>query len=277
MDTSFREKGAFPVSIGTSLALESACGQHPDIQTSDIPILQYSEFWVNMKTLFRNYLGSLGEELRKAVNPKQIASDLTDEMSEIEKALVEKNPRIKVQFYLCDYNLNIRSKDVVVRTDKTPLQALFTVTYKETMAIILKTLKTNEDNRIAVFATKIKPKFRVTAMIMTHIAYDLLAYYDFEDLVLIESHTGTIKPKSKWYTKFYNGNDLEIIPFREDMLKIFGDKEIFAPMPKAMREEVLTIAKADRWSQLTTKDKILHSLAKMKNRYVAEIIKSAIV
>jgi hypothetical protein len=130
---------------------------------------------------------------------------------------------------------------------------------------------------IQLFKLKIEPKHYPSAMMLTHYAYDLVNYRDFNKLVLLESHTGAIKERAQWYSKYYNGRELAMIPFREDFLQVFGDNEHFRPMDIRLRKDLIEIAIQYKWSSISTTDKILYGINQMKNPYYKEILKDILV
>ena len=59
-----REKGQLPISIASSLAIESALGimesDEPGYKPpASPPLLDYDAIWINLRTLFRNLHGSM--------------------------------------------------------------------------------------------------------------------------------------------------------------------------------------------------------------------------
>src|SRR5690606_15099886 len=64
-------------------------------------------------------------------------------------------------------------------------------------------------------------------LIITHFPVDLLNRYKFSRLVLLETHTGAMKPHTLWYTKLYNGKELNMIPFDRMTVQLFGDGNLF--------------------------------------------------
>lgn len=272
-----REVGAFPISIATSLAIESAIGQYPEKPVQPAPILAYDEFWVNVKTLFRNYLGAYEKNEGRKIPYDKITDDLFAEMENIKTVLRQHNPKINVVFYVSDYQISTTNKHVVLRTDKTPLKQEFTRIYKAVVTDMQYRLRKQNLNLILFFKNKIDPPKETKAMMLTHIAYDLLSHYSFEELVLIESHTGTIKKRVDWHTKFNGSQDLSNIPFNEPMLRIFGDKEVFEPAPHSIRDVVYRMAVEDRWTQITTLDRIKFKFNSLQDRYTAAVLKSLTV
>jgi len=278
-DIASRAVGQYPLSIATSLAIESACGIHPEIVVKTAPILKYDELYVNLRTLHRNFLGSLDKTIVGGIVPPQIAATIKEEMEMIQSIIREKtNGRTKVVYYLSNYNFNpSRYKLGVLRMDNTDKQKDATRIEKFTMDILLSWNKT-EGLGILVFDLKLKPPTgHPKTMIITHYAFDLLSYHDFGELVLLESHTGSIKPRALWYQKFYNGKELNMIPFREDMIQVFGDSSSFRPASNELKKEVIEIAKKYNWSSITTLDKIRYGIDQMKNQYARDLLKQALL
>ena len=94
---------------------------------------------------------------------------------------------------------------------------------------------------------------------------------------MLESYTGQIKERSKWYTKYYQGKDLFRIPFREDLLQVFGDAELFKPFPKANRDELVEIAEKRSWTSVTTRDKIKNDIDLIKDPFFKKVLKEILI
>jgi hypothetical protein len=127
------------------------------------------------------------------------------------------------------------------------------------------------------FNTTISPKGNVKALFLTHVPYDLTNYSNFEKLDLIESHTGVLKSRYEWYTKFYKlgDADLRIIPFYKKMLLVFGDRVVIQPSDIKLRRLILEVAQNRRWTQLTTVDKVMHDLElSIREPMVVDFIRS---
>jgi hypothetical protein len=65
-----REMGQLPVSIGTSLALESVTGILPEHETDDPDIHKFDSLWVNVRTLFRNIVASIPSDQKVMLSPE---------------------------------------------------------------------------------------------------------------------------------------------------------------------------------------------------------------
>ncbi|WP_144106648.1 hypothetical protein [Paraburkholderia sp. BCC1886] len=267
---SARAVGQYPVSISTSLALEGAFGIHPDLPpVKSAPILEYEQLFVNMRTLFRNFLGAMDKVSGAMVSPDEIAITLNEEMEQITEIVNEgSNGRCKPVFYLSKYKGMAQAYPYAAfRVDSTDRMKANAVILKQTMALIAQQNR-DRDDPILIFDRKLTPE-KVPApktLIITHHAYDLLSYRAFRSLSLLESHTGRIKDRALWYTKYSNGRELAQIPFREDLIQVMGDGETFRTLDPKLRKEVLELATRFNWSAVTTSDRI---------RFCADFIKDA--
>lgn len=278
---SVREMGQFPLSIPTSLALEGAIGIYPEKETHINVLPDYDELWINLRTLFRNLMGSMKSEEAAAVTPTPVAEALMSEIEHLESIIKERSAnRIHLVFYVSNYKgLESKYPRAYIRKDSTPKQLVRTEIQKKAIGHLLELLKEQGGHDVRVFEQKLKTAKPTKALIITHFAYDLFVYPQFSQLDLLESHTGVIKPKSQWYTKYVDGKTLPMIPFREDLVQIFGDAETFAPWPIKHRRQLIELAEKHHWTQLTTKALIDYNLTLLHKTdpYLADVVKSMLV
>lgn len=276
-----RTTGQLPLSVGTSLAIESAIGIHPEIQVNEPPIKHYTEFWVNLKTLYRNMMGSLQADAHNFVLGGAVGEEIRHEMDRID-SIIGDEFNVDVIYYVCNYDhLEQDYPNARIRVDTTPKQKFFTRTMIDALKYIIVSEQPpphmNMESRVRVFNKTIRPKKSVKTLILTHIPLDLCSAKHFGELTLLESHTGAFKEKAQWYTKYLNGKDLAHIPFREDLLQIFGDHELFSPYPIEQRRELLEVAEKYKWTSLTTLDKMRYSIDQLKNPYFKAKLKAMLI
>lgn len=271
-----RQIGQYPLSIATSLALESVAGIHPEISYPYPPLKDVAQLWVNLRTLYRNLMGSMPRDAEGTIAPADLAEAITMEMEQIRSIVRDVTQgRAKAIFYVCNYaGMEQKYRRAVVRRDSTDKQKMFTHFQNATIKLILENFHGDD---LFVYERKLKPQQRVPIMLLTHYAYDLLSAREFTSVTLLESHTGALKKPHQWYTKYYNGKELHMFPFREDLLQVFGDSETFRPMDIKLRRELIDIATEYKWSPLTTTDKIRYSIDKVKNPLAKEILRSLLV
>lgn len=262
-----RDKGQFPISIGTSLAIEGALGIQPAdspdagkanaVKLSDIPYTKYDEIWFNVRTLFRNAMGAIKKEDEIRMSPDNYAT-LIEEEIRIIRAALQQNTGTKLMpvFYVCDYNsLNKRYRHATFKEVKTDRQKHYASMENLTLGILFKKM---EENQLFIyhFDTDVKGHGRA-AMFVTHYPIDLLSADNFKEIALVESHTGVVKTKELWYTKLKDGKNLTRIPFDKMTIQMFGDSGgLIAPQPLEFRNKLLEIAEHYKWTPVTTEERI---------------------
>lgn len=276
-NTSERVKGQFPLSIATSLALESALNMHPDIPPRpDLPIKRFTDLWINLRTLFRNFHNALPKGLSETVTVQEMVEGLIEEMEIIPDVLKyyldDRAP--KITFYLSKYkDLPKHYPKAKLRVDSTDKQ----FHYSKLQDAVMAAFRHHYSGRFMEFDLKLKGSQAGRTAIITHYAYDLLSHKDFSGLTLLESHTGSFKSSDRWYTKYYQGTALTMIPFREDFLQVFGDQELFKPMEVALRKDLIRIATKRNWSSVTTKARIETGIDELENPDHKTLMKSILV
>lgn len=267
-----RAVGQFPISIATSLAIESAVGIHEDFPSDTPPILKRGLLMVNVRTLIRNLWGSLEKDEKVKLNEYTMAEAISNEIRTIESVIAEyADGRCECIFFECTYgDLMGKFHRGLVKVPNTPGQ----MAYAAIERAVVKLLRTE----FAATCTVVEyvrsfPDMHERAMIITHYPIDLLQRYRFDNLVLLESHTGAIKPPTQWNTKLHNGKELSMIPFDRMTLQLFGDGVIFQPMPIKIRQRVLEIATKHNWSAITTKDYVIKCVVENRDPALEMLVK----
>lgn len=276
-----RTISALPVSVGTSLALESIFKpQLPPIDEDriipqQVNLTDYQGFWFNLSTLYRNLFSSVTKEDAVRASPGDWVEALIQEIDFIsELVATESTNRTRAYFYICEYT-GLRSNNFVqLRADTTESQKVFRAIHNQSIGATLKHFKERKNEDFFIFDHDVKPKTAHSAMIMTHVCQDLLSYKNFRRLDLIESHTGILKSKHQWNSKYHNGKELSMMPFMEGLLKVFGDSQTYKPMDVRLRKAIIELAIEKRWTPVTTEAKIKMDLDSLPNRYYADVVKS---
>lgn len=282
--TSFlnRNTSSFPISIGTALALESIFlpRTKPYDSTRTIPneiqLANYDEIWFNVSTLLRNLKGSVVSSVIKNTGYKELVEYLVVDMANImDLFLREGKGMCKVFFYTCSYksltNKYANSKVVKFREKTTAIQKMEEKLDHDTIKELLRRYPKD----IEQFDSRIRSKaMSARAMIMTHIPYDLCSYSSFGRLDLLESHTGILKSKRDWASKFnvYETEKQLWLPFYEKMLLIFGDPYLIKPMLPGIRAEVVRIGRKSKWTPMTTLEKVNMDLTDITEDMVRHIV-----
>lgn len=267
MHASERAVGYFPLSIASSLALEGAIGIHPDNPVGPKVLQDFTGHWVNVKTLFRNYYEAIGKDNIPAVQQIDLIDSFRAELDKYRELADEQSGgKFKTILFCPDYmGIQSRLPHAILRTDSTPNQVL----YNKCLSTVLGQVIKNEKDLIKLYPNKITDGESANVLMLTHFPYDLTTKV-FDNLSLLESHTGAIKDRSKWYTKFYNGNELAMIPFHEGFLGIFGDKQMFRPIGSAYRKNLVELGKKYNWSFATSREKVNYGLDSLKDKFLAE-------
>lgn len=256
-----------PVSIATALAVESACGVHPEIEVKTAPIREVKGLWINLRTMVRNLMGSMDKMARAAVTPQDAAETLVEEFSIIESAIVNATQgAVPVTFYHCTYSsLKRMFPKALLKVPSTVLQREYAAFEKDTIAA-LRDMGSGSDLR--AFDVELVGT-HPSVFLVTHLAVDLLSRKFFDKLQLLESHTGAIKQPATWNTKLTNGRKLERMPFNAITLQLFGDGSTqFNAYPVKFKRAVEDIAEVHKWTPLTTKEKMLYGFSKIDDRRI---------
>lgn len=276
---SSRTVSALPLSIGTSLALESVFDAiNPPIDPNrvipqHIDILDYDQLIVNVGTLFRNMYNAVDRSALKMLTASDLADEIVVEMNQITDLVNGySNSRVETIFYICSYSdLTSRFTMGNLRLPRTALQLAYSNLYLETLNIISRRSKNNQIREVIEYKSKFSNPIK-KALLISHFPLDLLNVDKFKKLDLLESHTGLLKKVPDWHTKYYDGRDLNMLPFNGILLTVFGDDHHFRPQSKAMKEAVLTLAIEKKWTCLSKSREIVNSIKTMKDHALRDAL-----
>lgn len=261
---SSRTTSSFPISIGTALAMESIFleGSLPKYDKDrEVPniikLSNYDEIWINISTLIRNISGSVEKDVFRLSDPNEILDVLLNEIENINSLFSIEGKGICVpKYYVCTYNkLKNKYKDrgVKFREDKTELQKLYSSKIDNTIKLLTK----NTDS-VYYFDSEVKSDVRSRSMIITHVPYELLSYTNFNRLDLLETHTGKLKTRFHWNSKYYpiGDYDLSNLPFLKKLLLVLGDSVLIQPSDIRLRRLIYEVSQKGKWTSATTLDKV---------------------
>lgn len=262
-----RDVGSFNLSIATALAFDSLLGLNlPTPSEDNIPIKSADSLWVNIRTLFRNFIGALGDLAKDFVTEEQAANALYVEMKTIVAAVEDATASsVNVVFYCCSYKSLSRLFPHALHRELNTNNQKWSYQLEEHTVIEFKKLLDGDldfreydvdINAIVGVDIDVSVSFE-HIYLLSHAPVDLLSRYNFNSIRLIESHTGAIKPHYMWHTKLIGLNSVETIPFNRMTLQIFGDNAYFRPMPVKLRRFLLAASEKNKWTPTTTKDKII--------------------
>lgn len=273
-----RAIGYFPLSIATSLAIEKMLGFTTDeqgmtTQAKIKPATNYSHLWINVATLFRNLHGSLQRDTDHLVSNQVLATALILEIKQILQIVSEHSPQLECVFYVASHN-SIKSTypGAVLREPKSANQLAYREKLVRSIGYLL-SLAENEKIKIRNFSNDVLIHGSFNVLIMTHTVIDLLTEPKLRTLDLLESHTGTIKPKALWYTKLITAKTMPNIPFNKLTLLVFGDSENFSPQSHAVKNALLQLATDKKWSAVTSLERIKGHISEVKDTQVKDHLK----
>lgn len=274
-----RELGELGLSIATDLAIAGAFGKHPDRPLPKAPIKEYKLLLINIRTLVRNFLGSIERERKLLVRGETANKALMYEIAAI-REMVEGETKggTKVGFYYSHYNDLIKTfPHANLKALKQPTVIQIANEGMETSLsdALLKRLQEEKDFPLIVVDQLLdKQHFDVT-LLMTHYPVDLLAKNNFIKLSLLESHTGRVKNHYEWNTRLTNGKTLENIPFNQLTLQVFGDNSVhFSPMDRKYKNAILSVANERKWTTITTYDRITYSIEQIADLEIRNFLLS---
>ena len=267
-----RAMEVYPLSVATGRAIASFVGKLPDAPATQPDILNRDLLLVNVRTLIRNLYGSMNKEQRAKLEEFTVTEALVAEMRIIETIIAEESDgRCRVVFYHCTYTDIIRKfTRAIPKTANTVLQKQAAAEEHTVTQYLFKDFKDNAP--IEKYNVDF-PSMDANTAILTHYPIDLLQRYKFKSLVLLESHTGAIKPPMMWNTKLWEGRDLEIIPFDRMTLQLFGDNVLFVPMAVKIRQRVYKVATKNGWTPASTQALVTYSIEQNRDPALEVLVK----
>lgn len=242
MTTIDRTKGKYPVSIGTSTALESFFGvsDTQPAQRSKPPYTQYQCIVANVRTLIRNYLSSYKAIEVMKMSVSDLYSDFVKELILISNVISDQS-RNNIVFSVYDLThikLERKLRKAVIKTKYTTKQQYMLTLEDKLAALTSANTKLFVDYfNYEITSDTIKHGARRN-VIITHYPMDLL--FTALEVDLLESHTGKVKKSFEFNTKLKKAP--EDAPFNIYTLQIFGDSSGFIlPYSSAMRNELSEI------------------------------------
>lgn len=254
------QTSSFPVSIPTGLSLETLFTPiidsiDPDRQVENLPDLSvYTIYIFNLSTLMRNILSSFKFEEIAGARNDLLYEILSDEISFLDGFFKSNN--IDIRFYINTYSYFKKAYPDSLRKPTTDKQHRL----NDITEYCLNKAKKEYD--ITEFSKDIHYGKEHRGLIFTHVPADLLSYNRFTTLDLLESHTGKIKTRKSWNTKYYPlpNKDMSFLPFMEYLLVTFGDKTMFSPASIKEREKLYDSMRKNNVNPLTTELSLIGKL-----------------
>lgn len=252
-----RAYGNLPLALPTSEAIESLIDHHSK------RIKDFTELWINIRTLVRNIYTSLDAESQSIATDVELTNSAITEIENLDSIVKDSNLKLRTVYYHNDYSLlRTRYRAASFREIKAPKQQYYRALLDNTYSNIQTYFQ--KENKILSYSLNIEPIISSKAIMLTHNPIDLVSEKYFKEILLLESHTGKLKDRTEWYTKFSSEATINI-PMNLQMLSVFGDPEVFKPQPVKYRREILTVAEKYKWTCVTTIDRIKYTVGLIKD------------
>lgn len=233
-----RPQSGFPVSIATGLALETIFEPTQEVYdparvVPDKPDPNlYTDYLFNISTLARNLITSVPYSQLLSCSSKDITETLIEEIDYL-KTLFQMHDK-RLHFYISSYAYAKQTYPDKLRKATTQ-QQIYSYSLVEDCIKVAKKLPTT-----LTFSKDISLPQGPSTLLLSHVPWDLLSYSKFKRLDLLESHTGIIKTRKDWNSKYYKvpDKDMSFLPFMEYLLTTFGDHVMFKPAPLKERIEL---------------------------------------
>lgn len=221
--------------------------------------------WANIRTMARNFWGSY--ETSNRPNVTVMMPLFIEELTNIAYLLNQNG--VEIKYYAPSYASLRGLKHAKVRRPKSEKQ----ITYFNAEEVLTDWATRNEGLNVTAVNTKLLGDNN-DVLLLSHYPVDLLYRHSFSKLRLLESSTGAIKEPMSWNTKLNLPKEYPGIPFNELTLQVFGDKgKHFNALPRAVKMELVELAKKSRWLPTTTKNKIEYDLKKLNDFGIEMIFK----
>lgn len=268
-----RETGTVPLSIGTAFAFEALFGIHPNQPKQTVNVKTINEVWINLKTLARNLYNAVPTAKATSLDLNTCIELLYSELELIPIVMEQHKLNIKVRPYISlIQDVKYAFPKALFKELKTPKQMAYQFFEDYVTEGLYKLLKDKKSDLIEV--SRKPDRTNKAVALMTHFPHELLWKSQFDRLVLLESHTGRIKPYNLWYTKLHSvKKDTRPIPFNRFTLQVFGDGVLIDPQNKNIRAQLLQLAENKRWSPVTTPDKFYHDITTHGTKELIECFK----
>ena len=271
MNSLDRDLGFFPMSIGTSLAFEGLfhLGEHLDDSGDpaggDMPAL-----WVNLRTVVRNARTAFPRDGQGDLLNKTLKEAIDQDLEAIRSVVDEYSPNTELKFYITEHKtINSQFKDARFKVPTTADQNLAFALESAALIHLHEDFEDNDD--CLIFDWKLEGKKETT--LLTHHALDLLSYYEFPDMRLLESHTGRVKTRKDWYTKLNTPKGTTCIPFTRAMLLMFGDGSNILAQELKPRRTLITLGEKYKWNGMTTHSRMLADIKLAYEPHLYEFVK----
>lgn len=281
-----RMLGKYPVSAGTSLALEGIFGIHDQIQyprEDRYPYKNFDVLLINLRTLLRNVISSVTAAQAEQFTPEVLAILIAEETSVIAEVVKSvTRDKLEVIYYTAMYdNLQKSYPHARVKKPKTGRQQEILQLETETMTALETILEKDNFNvypsDILPNMAKSHPRFSkqlkgARVLYVTHLPLDLI-HKPSPRASLLESYTGKVKGVMEFTSKL-KGKPTNV-PFDLMSIQMFGDSgDMFEPLDKQLRKDIIELGKLRGWNATTTPAKIIENCKMNNNSKITGVVRN---
>lgn len=283
-----RKMSGFPVSISTGFAMETLF--NPRIAVIDplrvapprVSLANYDILSINVLTLLRNIMNAsqmkeeneMFSDFKRSVDirPEMLVEALSGEMDLIRSlCAVEGQGRIQSRFYVTDYSTFYRGKgpEYKLRVPNSDKQ-------KAWFNTVHTALRYAQNSGLPI-VQGFKPERQTERnVILTHMVPDLLDFRTVANMELLESHTGRVKTRREWNTKYQpmGTEKFENLPFCKPLLCYLGDKYVLQPLSITIRKTLQDLSIERRWTPMTSESTVyMDCMTKIKNQDIVKVLR----
>lgn len=230
----------------------------------------YTHLYLNLRTLYRNFHGSFHRETIPPIN--EFTQTFIDEVKTI-LGLVSESVSGNIQpflYFASAKSLGRAMPNAKLAQSITAKQISYDAMERKVVDRALVVLQ-KENIAIGMFDVSIKG-YNSSSLLMTHMPVDLVACTGFRKLVLLESHTGALKPRTEWITKITKNANYRNIPFNILTIQILGDhNNQLGSLGKAFTGTLVKLAETYKWNATTTIERVRFDIRKMADKYTSSV------
>lgn len=253
--------------LGEKVAISVATAQIFEITLNEELVKKPDGLIFNVRTLWRNYWEAWSDSDRP--NVREITDGFFDELDVI-GGLV-RNLGISAIYVWPEYRaLESKLPGSVLKKSETDKAIAYDAAEKYIEVLV-------KQNKYANIIDTLIPKANGNAWLVSHLPIDLLSRYQFTSLKLLESHTGALVEPVAWNKKLFSNKNYRRMPFNSFTLSIYGDRsKMFKGHPIGIRKAVYNLAVENRWTPMTTLEKIRFDINKVTDQNLKSILVKAL-
>jgi hypothetical protein len=261
-----RVTGSYGLSVGTAHVLETLFGPDESVykETREVPNLNYKKykyFYFNLYTILRNLLSASDKSIIDLINKSSYDKVLELVYTEIETIeSLFNGTKTSPVWYLFDYS----KSHIEIKNADTKAHNIYRLS-KDILSNGTKEFENICSNTI-LEGFKLDDVKSKKVLINTHIAQDLLNVNYVDELVLIESVTGTVVKSNKFNKKYPSSKayQKDRLPFNEVILRLLGDgfliRQAFKQKDFDSRKLIGELSVKYSWNPSTTIDRVILNL-----------------